>query len=543
MASYKAEYYCEFCDADYTLIVPQNQLTDRVPCEDCHRALSLVSSERLGDPSSDSNNSSGVSTPGVGGAQHNELASVLGNLAQTMMAGGVNVPPAASQNFQQHIRNLTHAGASITEIIQQFLLAAGPGMMDGETEGAHPDFVEFLKTNSNRVTPYQAYRVQFFSPLLRPAECLTPTIAEFGVTFKDLVDVLCYVFNVGRGEQGEEEKEQDGEDDDDITYRPTELTPLQLHILNSFAFEEYDDARHGCRGSDGCVAEGSYLLSKTKIFLPPTSTTTTPQKSLTGKGYTLPEIATAYNAFVSTTPGYAEHSATYILPTTNAKVPATAAAASGADDDDESTTKLAPPLLTFTRGEVTFGVKSLLLPTEENLVKNKLLTTNTAADSDSTTATTATPTRYPMTILCLDTDANPAKWPFIMTDSSKTAQKNALHLMVQYTAGQQLRAKLPVAYSATTKNNNNNAQSDDDALLLISPNEDFCCAICQCPFEVGHKSNKLHCKHTFHQDCLLQWIVKKNTCPVCRFKLPPKYPQDDHEHEPISRTAFSDYFM
>lgn len=42
----------------------------------------------------------------------------------------------------------------------------------------------------------------------------------------------------------------------------------------------------------------------------------------------------------------------------------------------------------------------------------------------------------------------------------------------------------------------------------------------QCPvcFEVIQKSDlkELTCKHTFHADCIMQWYVEANTCPVCR---------------------------
>ena len=28
------------------------------------------------------------------------------------------------------------------------------------------------------------------------------------------------------------------------------------------------------------------------------------------------------------------------------------------------------------------------------------------------------------------------------------------------------------------------------------------------------------CKHFFHNDCIIPWLNRSNTCPLCRYKLP-----------------------
>lgn len=49
-----------------------------------------------------------------------------------------------------------------------------------------------------------------------------------------------------------------------------------------------------------------------------------------------------------------------------------------------------------------------------------------------------------------------------------------------------------------------------------------CCAICLSPYEVGETvvwSCNRHCKHAFHQDCMLDWLTKMfdgTPCPCCR---------------------------
>lgn len=59
-----------------------------------------------------------------------------------------------------------------------------------------------------------------------------------------------------------------------------------------------------------------------------------------------------------------------------------------------------------------------------------------------------------------------------------------------------------------------------DALLLKTI--DACgqsCAICQEDFEVKDKAKQLPCQHLYHEKCVLVWLEKHNSCPVCRFAL------------------------
>lgn len=46
------------------------------------------------------------------------------------------------------------------------------------------------------------------------------------------------------------------------------------------------------------------------------------------------------------------------------------------------------------------------------------------------------------------------------------------------------------------------------------------CAICQEEFEIGDLFVPLPCNethlHRFHKDCILPWLRRNNTCPVCR---------------------------
>ncbi|XP_068082728.1 E3 ubiquitin-protein ligase RNF181 [Anabrus simplex] len=53
------------------------------------------------------------------------------------------------------------------------------------------------------------------------------------------------------------------------------------------------------------------------------------------------------------------------------------------------------------------------------------------------------------------------------------------------------------------------------------------CPVCLKDHEVGEKLKVLPCEHEFHAECILMWLEKTNTCPLCRHELP----TDDEEYE------------
>ncbi|KAI3461048.1 hypothetical protein Pfo_017711 [Paulownia fortunei] len=50
------------------------------------------------------------------------------------------------------------------------------------------------------------------------------------------------------------------------------------------------------------------------------------------------------------------------------------------------------------------------------------------------------------------------------------------------------------------------------------------CSICMEDFEINSDTsvtvNELPCEHYFHKDCIVEWLQRSNTCPLCRYKLP-----------------------
>jgi len=57
------------------------------------------------------------------------------------------------------------------------------------------------------------------------------------------------------------------------------------------------------------------------------------------------------------------------------------------------------------------------------------------------------------------------------------------------------------------------------------------CPICLKKFDIDDEFIKLRCRHGFHSACLIPWLEKTSSCPLCRAVLP----TDDADWEEIKR--------
>ncbi|KAL8531747.1 hypothetical protein ACS0TY_008375 [Phlomoides rotata] len=56
----------------------------------------------------------------------------------------------------------------------------------------------------------------------------------------------------------------------------------------------------------------------------------------------------------------------------------------------------------------------------------------------------------------------------------------------------------------------------DSASLLITAHKDWKCSICQEKCGRDDDIGTLKCGHHHHVECIKQWLLQKNTCPVCK---------------------------
>jgi hypothetical protein len=74
------------------------------------------------------------------------------------------------------------------------------------------------------------------------------------------------------------------------------------------------------------------------------------------------------------------------------------------------------------------------------------------------------------------------------------------------------------------------SQVEVNALEESILEEDGQCMICMCETETGSSALVLACSHSFHTDCLKQWLCEgRDTCPVCNAKAMQQEPLKDSQ--------------
>lgn len=70
------------------------------------------------------------------------------------------------------------------------------------------------------------------------------------------------------------------------------------------------------------------------------------------------------------------------------------------------------------------------------------------------------------------------------------------------------------------------SKSSVDAMPVVkfkkqnSQADDVHCAVCKEAFETDGEVREMPCKHIYHSDCILPWLARHRSCPICRHELP-----------------------
>ncbi|XP_024029050.1 E3 ubiquitin-protein ligase SDIR1 [Morus notabilis] len=66
-------------------------------------------------------------------------------------------------------------------------------------------------------------------------------------------------------------------------------------------------------------------------------------------------------------------------------------------------------------------------------------------------------------------------------------------------------------YEGGSTDHDDHHNHDDESKLMT-------CGICTEEVMIGSQLIRMPCSHQFHEDCILQWLNKANSCPLCRYR-------------------------
>lgn len=76
----------------------------------------------------------------------------------------------------------------------------------------------------------------------------------------------------------------------------------------------------------------------------------------------------------------------------------------------------------------------------------------------------------------------------------------------------------PIQAAARTFISNLYVKRTTRALLKRLENGSSTCSLCLEEYGVNERVTTLPCEHMFHGDCIVKWLLRTDTCPLCRRK-------------------------
>lgn len=144
---------------------------------------------------------------------------------------------------------------------------------------------------------------------------------------------------------------------------------------------------------------------------------------------------------------------------------------------------------------------------------------------------------------CLIVGQTYETWPFVMTDSSQELSNKSnfpsLSIPVVMVSSDDYKhiaslirsAELRLPTSTCTESKQD-SEPNNQKFANCHVKHVLCglhvgprvveCSICQDNFAVGQQILKLYCRHVFHSVCILSWLERSTSCPLCRHDITAK---------------------
>lgn len=123
-------------------------------------------------------------------------------------------------------------------------------------------------------------------------------------------------------------------------------------------------------------------------------------------------------------------------------------------------------------------------------------------------------------------------WPYVMTDTAKLGKDLLIpSVMVSKRDGEALQQMLRIQ------------KGQNSQLHMKSRGRKLACPICREDYQISSSVVKLPCLHFFCHECVLPWLKKRNTCPLCRYNLPAEDSSDQRKAQTLANQALLESTM